>query len=136
MRAAMRAFDGLEPMSGLSRALLANFDSDPLRMMSWAQTAKPGDYGAFAPRVFEAAHAGESGAVEIVGRAVRAIVAIFNALEALGVNKIAIVGGVTEPLRTYLPTEVEARLRRPKHDAVDGAVLLVGGALPAPGDLS
>jgi hypothetical protein len=39
-------------------------------------------------------------------------------------------------LRTYVPSEVEARLRRPKHDAVDGAVLLVGGALPAPGDLS
>jgi glucosamine kinase len=135
VRAALRAFDGLEPTSGLSRALLANFDSDPLRMTKWAQTAKPGDYGAFAPRVFEAAHAGESGALEIVGRAARAIVAIFRALEALGVDRIAIVGGVAEPLRTYLPTEVEARLSRPKHDAVDGAILLVGGALAAPGDL-
>ena len=67
VRAALRAFDGLEPMSGLSRALLAKFDSDPLRMMKWAQTAKPGDYGAFAPQVFEAARAGESGALEIVG---------------------------------------------------------------------
>ena len=136
VRAALRAFDGLEPMSGLSRDLLAKFDSDPLRMTEWAQTAKPGDYGAFAPRVFEAARAGESGALEIVGRAARAIVAIFRALEALGAERIAIVGGVAEPLRTYLPTEVEARLRRPKHDAVDGAILLVGGALPAPGDRS
>ena len=136
MRAAMRAFDGLEPMSGLSRALLAEFDSDPLRMMTWAHSAKPGDYGAFAPRVFEAARAGESGAREIVGRAATAVVAIFRALEARGVEQIAIVGGVAEPLRTYVPSEIEARLRRPKHDAVDGAVLLVGGALPAPGDLS
>ncbi len=135
VRAALRAFDGLEPMSGLSRALLAEFDSDPLQMTKWAQTAKPGDYGAFAPRAFEAARAGESGALEIVGRAGRAIVAIFRALEALGVERIAIVGGVAEPLRTYLPTDVEARLSRPKHDAVDGAILLVGGALPAPGDL-
>ena len=135
VRAALRAFDGLEPTSGLSRALLAKFDSDPLRMTKWAQTAKPGDYGAFAPRVFEAAHAGESGALEIVGRAARAIVAIFRALEALGADRIAIVGGIAEPLRTYLPTEVEARLSRPKHDAVDGAILLVGGTLAAPGDL-
>ena len=100
VRAALRAFDGLDPMSGLSRDLLAKFDSDPLRMMKWAQTAKPGDYGAFAPRVFEAARAGESGALEIVERAGRAIVAIFRALEALGVERIAIVGGVAEPLRT------------------------------------
>jgi glucosamine kinase len=135
VRAALRAFDGLEPMSGLSRALLANFDFDPLRMMAWAQTAKPGDYGAFAPRVFEAARAGESGALEIVGRAARAVVAIFKALEALGVERIAIVGGVAEPLRSYLPAEVEARLRRPEHDAVDGAILLVGGTLPAPEDV-
>ena len=136
VRAALRAFDGLEPMSGLSRDLLAEFDSDPLRMTKWAQTAKPGDYGAFAPRAFEAARVGESGALEIVGRAAGAIVAIFRTLEALGAERIAIVGGVAEPLRSYLPTEVEARLRRPKHDAVDGAILLVGGALPARRDLS
>jgi len=135
VRAALRAFDGLEPTSGLSGALLAKFDSDPLRMMNWAQNAKPGDYGAFAPQVFAAAGAGESGASEIVARAARAIVAIFGALEALGVERIAIVGGVAEPLRAYLPAEVEARLNRPQHDAVDGAILLVGGALPAPGDL-
>ena len=135
LRAALRALDGLEPMSGLSRALLAKFNSDPLRIMQWAQTAKPGDYGAFAPQVFDAARAGESGAREIVGRAARAVVAIFRALEALGVERIAIVGGVAGPLRTYLPAEVEARLGRPKHDAVDGAILLVGGTLPAPGEL-
>ncbi len=134
LRAALRAFDGLDPMSGLSRALLAKFDFDPLRMMKWAQSAKPGDYGAFAPRAFEAARAGEPGALEIVARAARAVVAIFRALEALGVERIAIVGGVAEPLRSHLPAEVEARLRTPKHDAVDGAILLVGGTLPAPGD--
>jgi glucosamine kinase len=135
VRAALRAFDGLAPMSGLSRALLADFDADPLRMTKWAQAAKPGDYGAFAPRVFEAARAGESEALEIVRRAGRAIVAIFRALEALGVRRIAIVGGVAGPLRTYLPAEVEARLTRPQHDAVDGAILLAGGALPTPGGL-
>ena len=136
MRAALRAVDGLEPMSALSRALLAEFSSDPLRMIKWAQTARPGDYGAFAPAVFEAARAGESGALEIVRRAARAIVAIFSALEARGVARIAIVGGVAGPLRTYLPTEVGTRLRNPQHDAVDGAILLVGGALPKPGELA
>jgi glucosamine kinase len=134
VRAALRAFDGLEPMSEFSRALLDAFGSDPLRIMSWAQTAKPGDYGAFAPQVFAAARAADPGALEIVARAARAIVAIFRTLEALGAHQIAIVGGVAAPLRSYLPAEVEARLRRPRNDAVDGAILLAGGALPTPGD--
>ena len=60
---------------------------------------------------------------------------LFRRLEALGAERIAIVGGVAAPLRAYLPSEVEARLQAPKHDAVDGAILLVGGALPAPGEL-
>ena len=134
LRAALRAFDGLEPTTALSRDLLAHFRSDPLRMMQWAQTAKPGDYGAFAPRVFAAAEAGEPGALEIVRRAARAIVAIAAALEALGAEQIAFVGGVAAPLRPHLPVAVEARLMSPKHDAVDGAILLVGGALAAAGD--
>jgi glucosamine kinase len=134
VRAALRALDGLEPMSGLSRALLAEFGSDPLRMMSWAQTAKPGDYGAFAPQVFAAARAGDAVALEIVARAARAIVGIFRTLEALGAQRIAIVGGVAAPLRSYFPAEVEAQLRTPRNDAVDGAILLAGGTLPTPGD--
>lgn len=133
-RAALRAFDGLEPMSGLSRDLLAHFNSDPLRMMQWAQTAKPGDYGAFAPRVFAAAQAGEAGAIDIVRRAARAVVALAEALDDFGARRIAFVGGVAEPLRPYLPVEIEARLRKPKHDAVDGAILLVGGALASAGE--
>ena len=135
VRAALRAFDGLEPMSGLSRVVLDEFASDPVRMIKWAQTARPGDYGAFAPRVFEAARAGEAGALEIVGRAARAVVALSKALEGFGAEKIAIVGGVAAPLRAHLPAEVEARLREPEHDAVDGAILLVGGTLSARGDL-
>jgi glucosamine kinase len=83
--------------------------------------------------VFAAARAGESGALEIVRRAARAIVAILAALERLGAERIAFVGGVAAPLRPHFPAEVEARLEPPKHDAVDGAILLVGGSLAALG---
>ena len=53
----MRAFDGLQPASALTDDILAEFDSDPVAMMNWALEAKPGDFGAFAPRVFEHAAA-------------------------------------------------------------------------------
>jgi hypothetical protein len=38
--------------------------------------------------------------------------------------------GVAEPLREYLPTDIAERLHAPRHDAVDGAILLVGGSVP------
>ena len=133
LRAALRAFDGLEPMTGLSRTLLAEFGGDGLRMTKWAQTAKPGDYGAFAPKVFAAALAGEPEALAIVERAAQAIAALAKTVETLGAQRIALVGGVAEPLLPYLPADLAARLLAPKHDAVDGAILLAGGTLAAPG---
>jgi glucosamine kinase len=133
LRAALHAHDGLEPMTNLSRALLAHFKYDPLAMIHWALDAKPSDYGAFAPRVFEAAGAGEAGAKNIVEAAARAIAALTRAVIALGTENVALVGGVAEPLRKYLPKNVAERLQAPRHDAVDGAILLVGGVVPVAG---
>ena len=50
LRCAMRALSGLQPASALTDDILARFDSDPVAMMNWARDAKPGDFGAFAPR--------------------------------------------------------------------------------------
>jgi glucosamine kinase len=130
VRAALRAFDGLEAKSGLSREILAHFGDDPLAMMAWARTAKPGDYGAFAPLALSAAERGEEGARAIVGAAVQAIIALVQAVEARGARRIAIAGGLAEPIRGRLPEDLAARLLRPLFDPADGAVLLAGGALP------
>lgn len=129
LRTTLRALDGLEPMSGLARALAHHFDGDPLRMMRWAAEAKPRDYGAFAPQILDLAKSGDARACEIAGEAARAIAALANALNALGAERIALVGGFGEPLRPYLPPDVAKRLVRPRRDAVDGAILLAGGAL-------
>jgi len=129
LRATLRALDGLEPMSGLARALALHFGSDPLQMTRWAAEAKPSDYGAFAPQILDLAKSGDTRACEIAGEAAKAIAAIANALDALGAERIALVGGFGEPLRPYLPPDVAKRLVRPRRDAVDGAILLAGGAL-------
>lgn len=130
VRAAMRAHDGLEPMSGLSKRILAHFDFDPLRMLDWAPTARPNDYGAFAPWALEAAHAGEPGARAILEAAGRAVATLANAVEKLGARRLAIVGGLAEPLRPFLPPGLSEKLHAPLFDPADGAVLLAGGRLP------
>jgi glucosamine kinase len=129
LRATLRALDGLEPMSELARALARHFGGDPLQMTRWAAEAKPRDYGAFAPEILDIAKSGDARAREIAGEAAKAIAALANALNALGVDRIALVGGFGEPLRPYLPPDVANRLAPPRRDAVDGAILLAGGVL-------
>ena len=129
LRATLRALDDLEPISELARALGRHFADDPLRMTRWAAEARPSDFGAFAPEILDVAKSGDARACEIVGEAARAIAALAQALHALGAERIAFVGGLAEPLRSYLPLEVERRLVRPRRDAVDGAILLAGGHL-------
>jgi glucosamine kinase len=129
LRATLRALDGLEPMSELARALGRHFGGDPLRMSRWAVEAKPRDYGAFAPQILDLASSGDARARAIAGEAAEAIAALANALNTLGAERIALVGGLGDPLRPYLSPDVARRLVRPRRDAVDGAILLAGGTL-------
>jgi glucosamine kinase len=129
VRSAMRAYDGLAPAGALTDDILAEFGGDPVAMMNWARQAKPGDFGAFAPRVFERAGAHDPVAREIAGSAARAIRALTHGVIALGAERVALVGGVGEALRPYLEPDIAARLKAPLYDATDGAILFVGGVI-------
>jgi glucosamine kinase len=129
LRCAMRAYDGLAPVSVLTDDIWAEFGGDPAAMMNWALRAKPGDFGAFAPRVFERAAADDRVALEIVAAAARAIHALARGAVALGAERVALVGGVGDALRPYLDPDIAVQLKAPLHDATDGAILFVGGAV-------
>jgi glucosamine kinase len=129
LRSAMRAHDGLAPTSALTEDILAEFGGDPLAMMKWARDAKPGDFGAFAPRVFERAAKNDPVALEIVVSAAHAIGALIRGVAALGAERVALVGGVGEALRPYFEPDIAARLSAPLYDATDGAILFVGGVI-------
>ena len=129
LRSAMRAFDGLQPGSALTDNIVAEFGGDPVAMMNWAHDAKPGDFGAFAPRVFEHAAQHDPVALGIVNAAARAIGALTLGIVALGAERVAMVGGVGEAMRPYFEPDVAARLSPPLYDPTDGAILLVGGVV-------
>ena len=132
LRAAVRAHDGLVAPSPLTCDILNEFDNDAIAMVRWARTAKPGDYGAFAPRVFQHAAERDQHALEIVAGAARGIAALTRGVIALGAERVALVGGAGEPLRPYLEPEIATLLTRPLHDATDGAILMTGGAVGRP----
>jgi glucosamine kinase len=129
LRSAMRAFDGLQPTSALTDDILAEFGGDPVAMMNWAREAKPGDFGAFAPRVFQHATQHDPIALGIVNAAARAIGALIGGVVALGAERVAMVGGVGEAMRPYFEPDVAAQLSPPLYDPIDGAILLVGGVV-------
>jgi glucosamine kinase len=129
LRSAMRAYDGLAPASALTDDIVAEFGGDPVAMMNWARDAKPGDFGAFAPRVFEHAASRDPIALGIVNAAARAIGALTRGVIALGAARVALVGGVGEALRPYFEPDIAARLCPPLYDPTDGAILFVGGVI-------
>ncbi|MGD0564576.1 MAG: BadF/BadG/BcrA/BcrD ATPase family protein [Roseiarcus sp.] len=131
VRAALRAHDGLGPASPLTQEVMRRFRDDPLVAIQWAVSAKPAGYGAFAPLAFERAGAGDEIALAIVRAAARAVDALIRAVQALGAERVALVGGLSRALRPYLEAPLQAALRRPSFDAADGAILLAGGVLPA-----
>jgi glucosamine kinase len=132
VRAALRAHDGLSPETALTVEIRRSFGDDPLAMTSWATQAKPGDYGAFAPRVLQAAEAGDAMALAIVETAAQALCALVTAVEAAGARRVAMIGGLSAPIRPFLPPAMGARLQAPLFDPIDGAILLAGGVVEAP----
>jgi glucosamine kinase len=131
VRAALRAHDGLGPTSPLTQEVMRRFRDDPLVAIQWAVSAKPAGYGAFAPLVFECAGAGDEIALAIVRAAARAVDALIRAVQALGAERVVLVGGLGAAITPYLEALPQAGLRRPSFDGADGAILLAGGVLPA-----
>lgn len=129
MRAAMSAYDRLGPASPLTDDIITHFGHDPIAMMSWARDAKPGDFGAFAPRVFARAAERDPIGLEIALAAARAIGALTHGVVALGAERVAMVGGVGEALRPYFEPDIAGRLKPPLYDPTDGAILFVGGVV-------
>ncbi len=129
LRAATLAFDGLGPQTALTDEILSDFKGDIVRMIRWARSARPGDYGSFAPRVLRCAAKADPVALAIVASAARAVGALTRRVIALGADRVALVGGVGEALRPYLDHDSAAHLKRPVYDAADGAILMAGGAV-------
>ena len=117
------------PATALTGEILGEFLGDPVAMINWARKAKPGDFGAFAPRVFRRAAERDPIALEIAAEAARAVGVLTRRVVALGAERVALVGGAGEALRPYLDPEISALLSAPLHDAADGAILFVGGVV-------
>ncbi|MCX5517010.1 N-acetylglucosamine kinase [Kaistia defluvii] len=131
MRQSVLAHDALVPSTGLTDALLAQFDGKPDRMVTFCKTALPRDYGTFAPLVFERAAAGDAIALALLAEATHDIEVALNRLVELGAARISLLGGLAPLYAERLSPGIAAHVAPPTGDALDGALVLAATLLPA-----
>ena len=118
------AHDGIRPASPLTAEILAVFRNEPQDVVEFTINAKPGDYGGFAPKVFDFAAEGDAVAQAIVARAVRAVEASLAALDLDGSSPLCLLGGLAPLYAERLSQEYRQLLKPPRQDALGGAVAM------------
>jgi glucosamine kinase len=124
VRRLLWAFDGRIGWTGVLRALGERFSNDPHAVVAWAQSASPGDFGSLAPFVFDHAGRGDPVVRELVDLAAGHINALADRLLAVGVTRLALVGGCAQFLAPLLAESTKSHLVEPAGDAVSGALYL------------
>jgi len=118
------AFDAIRPASDLTRSLLKVFRDNPRDVVEFTTTAKPGDFGGFAPMVFDHADKGDAVADFILKRAVDDIEKSLGVLELRDGEALCLLGGLAPLYAPRLSPLFQARLRPAAQDALGGAVAL------------
>lgn len=131
IRAAVAAFDGLAPRSALTDALMATFGDDPSRVVEWALSARPKDYGGLVPQVLAHAAQADAVALALLDEAVAAAAAMLDRLRALGASRLCLMGGLAAAYLPRLPARLAPFIVQPVGDAMDGALALARGGAPA-----
>ena len=120
----MLAYDHIREASPLTEALLAVFRGNPRDVVEFTTTAKPGDFGGFAPMVFEHAAKGDAVAGRILARAVSDIEASLGVLDLRETDPLCLLGGLAPLLEPRLSQRYRALVRPPLQDALGGAVAM------------
>ena len=116
------AYDGVREGSPLTDGMLAVFRNNPEDVVEFTTNAKPGDFGGFAPKVFEHAAKGDSVANWIVDKSVADVEASLGALDLAGGAPLCLLGGLAPLYAPRLSVRYQALLRPPLDDALGGAV--------------
>ena len=124
VRLALRAADRRGEMSPLLSEVLGMFDHNPYQAVAWSEEARPADYAALAPIVIRHANHGDPVGRRIVERAADAIGDLLDLFLARGIDRLSLVGGLSEAITPWLTPDLRDRLTRPQADAAAGALLL------------
>jgi glucosamine kinase len=129
LRRAIWAYDGRIARTPLAEAVLGEFRNDPEVLVDWVGQARPSDYARFAPIVLDHAGRRDPLGIALVTETAAGVTQIAMRLLDLGAPALSLFGGLSEPLRPWLPPPVQQAIVAPASDAMDGAILLARQAL-------
>lgn len=129
-RVALQWSDGRQPPSGLAKAVLAHFENNHDRFVSWANRANSTAFAELAPLVVQMSQVGDAVSTQLMRGAARAIDSVASALFAKQQNKevplpLAMTGGIAPFLKPYLGDALRARLVKSEMSPEAGAILLL-----------
>ena len=114
--------DGIRAGSPLAELVLDRFGRNPGDMVEFTTAAKPGDYGAFAPMVFEHAAKGDAVAKRIAERAVADVEETLAVFDLGPSERLCLLGGLSALYAPLLPERYRAIMHPPLQDALGGAI--------------
>lgn len=121
LRQVLLCHDGIVQHSNLTRALFAKFNDDPNAIVAFSMSAKPGDYGAFAPDVVKWAAAGDPVGKKIIAKGATHLIRCLRALHFNAGDPLCLTGGVGPHYASYLPDDITVGLIPRRGSALDGA---------------
>ena len=120
----LMAWDQSDLQSGLTRAILAQFNGVPAEIVAFAKQAKPGDFAKFAPRVLEAAKSGDEVGIGIMQQGAAYLNQILDTAAVQPGDIICLIGGVGPHFEPFLASQYRQLLQEPGGTAIDGALAL------------
>jgi glucosamine kinase len=118
------AYDGIHEGSRVTDAVLAEFNHDPRDIVDFARLAKPGEFGRYAPRVFDYAERGDPVAVSLLEAAAATVDEALDVVVSRGSEKLCLLGGLAPLYRRWLADRHQPRFVEAQADALTGAVAL------------
>jgi glucosamine kinase len=129
LQESLLAHDGISARTELTQALLEEFEFDPRKMVAFSQSAKPGDYGRYAPLVFEFGAHGDKAALSILEQSARFIDRSLDRMsEVTHGGRLCLLGGLSTLYAQYLAPRHQQRLVQPAQDALAGSIALAKAA--------
>lgn len=123
------AYDGISAQTAMTRALMDEFDNDPRKMIAFSQTAKPGDFGRYAPKVFQFVSEGDAAARSVLDQSVGFVdLALDRVAEITNGGRLCLLGGLSGLYAPHLAERHRQRLVQPAEDALYGAISLARDA--------
>lgn len=118
------AHDGVHAGSALTALVLKRFEDAPQGLVEYAHAAPPGEFGSFAPLVFDHATRGDPVARALVDGATRSIEEALDAIMPENCERLCLLGGLAGRYRNELGARYRTLLREPLGNALEGALAM------------